>query len=79
VAIGVGLTLFLAGFVVGNARATHTLLVERAVAIPVIVGAIVALGSRVSALVLLTAIAVGLSAVTAAEVRRRAPAVGATE
>lgn len=76
VAIGVGLTLFLAGFVIGNLRATRTVLVERAVAIPVVLLAIAVLGAAVSALALLGAIAVGLAAVTAAEVRRRAPAPG---
>lgn len=77
VAIAVGLTTFLGGFVIGNARATRTLLTERLVAIPVVLAAVVLLGGEVSALALLAALALGLGAVTAIESRRHATVPGA--
>ncbi len=70
-AMVVGLVVFLVGFVAGNARATHTLLVERSVA----AGAVIAIGGllapNVSALSVVATIAAVMIATTVIETVRR--------
>ncbi|MBK9177996.1 MAG: low temperature requirement protein A [Acidimicrobiales bacterium] len=70
-AIAGGLALFLVGFVLGNARATHTLLVERAVGAVAIVAFVAVGGRHLAAAVVLTAVALALVAITAREAHRQ--------
>lgn len=71
VAVALGLTLFLAGFLAGNYRAQHTLLVERAVALVVVLALVGLAGPFVPGVVLLVALAVTLIALAGVEAVRR--------
>lgn len=69
--IGAGLALFSVGFIAGNARAAGTILTERVATVVVVVAVTVAIGPRVSAVVLLSILAVSLTILAMIETLRR--------
>ncbi len=56
-ATAVGPIMFLAGFIAGNYRATHTLLIERSIAAAAIAVIVVAVGSNIAAVAMMAIIA----------------------
>jgi low temperature requirement protein LtrA len=73
VAVGVGLVLFLVGFIASNGRATHTLLTERTLALVAVVVVVVFAGPHLAAANLLVVLAVILLTLSGVESIRRGP------
>jgi low temperature requirement protein LtrA len=70
-ALATGPALYLAGFVIGNRRATGSILTTRLVGLVAVVAAVAVLGPRASAILSVAAVAATIIAIAAVETRQR--------